>query len=180
MENDLNLSTFAQAGIGKLFIEVKNSITCKITSEPFTQQCKLLTHICFYGFQIDDSVVTNLSRAMQEGKLPVLSHFTIGKCQFNIRGKLSQLFSCQWPTLKYLNLNSSYLDRSDIKILSSHGTLLPKLSSLMLYFGCVTDCFIRETLLKHRQLPAEYSLPERRIENSILSMFMTYHLSMAS
>ena len=68
-------------------------------------------------------------------------------------------------------MNSSYLDRSDVEVFSRHETLLPQLSFLILYFGCVTEFMTHETLHKSYELPAEYWLPECVHEVSVLLMF---------
>ena len=170
MESKLDLAKFVRDPIEKLYIEVENWINFRVISHPFHERCLALKHLCFNGFLIDATTISALSEAMQQGKLPALSHLSIEKCKAAVKGKLSLLFPCPWPTLTHLNLNSSYLDESDIKVLSEHGNLLPKLSSLVLYLGCIADPAIREELHKIRQQPAPYPLLVRSLEERLKSM----------
>ena len=99
-----------------------------------------LTHLCFTQTVISENTLVALSKAMNMGHFPQLSHLSFGGCGTVLKGKLSLLLSSKWLTLTHLNLKGSCLEENDIQILSPclgcpDNAMLPYLSYLVLDFG---------------------------------------------
>ena len=103
--------------------------------------CPSLTHLCIMNQTIDRSVVQALSKAVQDGRLPSLSHLSLINCRrtpyrnsSNPPLGLSAIFKSTWPQIQYLNLCGTLLGRKDIAKLSetSRVNLLPSLQALFL------------------------------------------------
>ena len=80
------------------------------------QCCPFLTHISFVRLAVDDRVTVSLSKAMEEGKPPVLSALSFEDCE--LEGNFSMLFKPVWPSLVHLEFTGCYLERIDMKTLS--------------------------------------------------------------
>ena len=106
---------------------------CLIIAKRQIRRSPFLTEISFVEVDIDDSVLIELSNAVQMNFLPNLMSLSFERCGDSLKGKLSVLFGHKWSTLAHLNLRGSHLDKNDLMILPSG--VLPKLSSLALSLG---------------------------------------------
>ena len=99
-------------------------------------QCPSLTHLILENQRIPCSILQAISAAVQDGKLPHLSHLCFIRCS-GIERKLPILFESTWHKLTHLNLYETLLDISDFRGLftSTKNGLLPKLSALVLCVG---------------------------------------------
>ena len=84
---------------------------------------------------ISRQCIKALSKAVQEGKMPNLSHLSFADGGNKLQNKIPLLFETQWPTLTHLDLTGCELDNIDIQIVlgatnPKQENLLPKLCSL--------------------------------------------------
>ena len=135
----MELSTFTQRKIRKLHIQqsVIIGFQGRLFSKSELPTCKFLTHLTMSSvhLQLADSLFKALSKAVQEEKMPNLSHLSFADGGNKLQNKIPLLFETQWPTLTHLDLTGCELDNSDIQIVlgatnPKQENLLPKLCSL--------------------------------------------------
>ena len=136
-EGQIDLSVYLDSRISRLHIFGKqfSTFNCKVTSGPLKQRCDKLTHISINGLQITKSCLLALSDANKANKLPNLNNVDFSECRFLENNNIISLFQSAWPNLSELNINSWFLRKVDIDILSKHEDLLPWLTSLQVYLG---------------------------------------------
>ena len=103
------------------------------------KKCQCLTSLAFLGVQGDDSLLQCLSKAVVNGKLPILTHLVFNGSGSSVTGKLGQLltgvatFIC-WPKLTHLDLTRCSLDQNDAEVVyravQKCAAHFPELSSL--------------------------------------------------
>ena len=113
--------------------------------------CQHLTHLTFEHVNLHDSTIAALSRAVEDGRLPSVSHLSMQECD-GIRVNISSLFRSQWPKLVSLNL---YRVRFSIEGFEglirtlALGDSLPKITSLVISIyepSMITHLFKQKSL----------------------------------
>ena len=151
--NRIDIASFMKPGMGKLCLRdelLETDVYCSLTSKYSTQsgipKCPRMTHLSVSGYKLEYSATQALCKAANQGNLPVLTHLSFAHCRpaFTFVGRLPILFRCKWPSLTHLNLNNCQLNVKDLQTISAcladHDKgLLPKLTSLVLYFGDILD-----------------------------------------
>ena len=140
----MELSTFLEGNVSKLHFQ--QSVLTRFQNCLFSKSelpiCKFLTHLIMSSvrLQLADSVFKALSKAVQEGKMPNLSHLSFANGGNKLKNKIPLLFQTQWPILTHLDLTSCELDNSDIQIVlgatdPQQENLLPALYPLAILPG---------------------------------------------
>ena len=152
-----DLGSYIRPTMGKLCLRdtlQKLDTYCSLNAVVRIPKCPYLTHLSLSRFNLDQSILEALRKATQQGLLPCLTHLSLASCRpINaITGKLPVLFRCTWPTLIHMNLNECQLNFVDLPTISSflkNGDkgMLPKLTSLVLYFGDFFDKICAEKII---------------------------------
>ena len=145
-----DLSDCLRGSMRKLLLFDTYKFASRVMTEKQILLCPLLTNLTLDISQIDESVLTALNSAVNNGNLPVLAHLCFGGCGSSLMGKLWKLFHSQWPTLTNLNLDQCQLNQNDIETLTNClipgvNRKLPQLEGLVL--------FVNST--RKRKIPAE-------------------------
>ena len=148
--DEFDLSEVAKGDIKQLHLMCLPSGRSRLLNNSDISLCLSSTHLILTRLDIDNSLITALSKAAQTGNLESLSQLRFVGCK-GLKGKLPELFqTTRWPHLTELDLYKSDLDLTDrsIQVLSD----LPRLTSLSLSLDCVEiskegDLLI---LFKHR------------------------------
>ena len=135
----IEFSTFTQGNVTKLHMQhdMSQSYRCFLQNTHDLPSCQFLTHLSLTSskLDIDDSVFKALSKAVQEGKLPNLSHLSFARLKEVVKNKLHLLFQTPWSNLLQLDLSDCQLDENDVQIVlgatdPGQQNLFPVLSSL--------------------------------------------------
>ena len=135
----MDLITFSRGNVRKQHFQqsVVAVYQCFLLGTDELPSCPHLTHLSMESPQlhIEDSVFEALSKAVQEGTIPNLSHLSFADGGNKLRNKIPLLFQTQWLKLTHLDLTVCALNNSDIQIVfgatNPEGeTLLHALSSL--------------------------------------------------
>ena len=135
LESHFNLSPFLDERIERLHVLNISRSVCKIFCYPLTKRCPLLTHLYLRGLWVQKSVLTALSMAALDNKLPVLTRLDLPMCHFVETDSILQMFQCLQRTLTHLSLRNCFLSKDGLDIITGHKTLLPEVPSLELPFG---------------------------------------------
>ena len=138
-----------------------NQRLCNMSED--LQGSSTLTHLVLNYVRITQSVVTNLTRAVQEGNLPLLEHLDLEGCTFEGNSSLVNLFEPAWPVLMHLNLNHCPLTEKDqeLPLRLENTAKLPKFQILVLYcvrFGLPTPWASLRSLWLHALDIAAYQI----------------------
>ena len=171
MESEADLSKLISSEIGKIQVVCDITNNCRIVTNHLTSPYPGLTRIHIRGLTIDDTLLSNLAKS--SNMLLSLVGLSFELTRFSLMGKLSSLFTCSWPELTHLSLKSCFLNEADIRSLSRHGTVLPKLNSLELYLGEATDTLFDQNLSKSGELLDCYQYVERELDAPLFSLFKT-------
>ena len=135
LEPEVDFSVFMCPEISKIQLMCCGNQICRV-SFGFTQQrCDQLTHISIKELHVTKSCLVALSNANKAGYFPVLSHVEFPDCHFVDNNNIVSLFQSTWPNISALNVNTCFLSKVDVDVLSNHDSLLPSLNSLSLYLG---------------------------------------------
>ena len=98
--------------------------------------CLSLRHLAIMGLEVKEALLSVLSRAIQNSRLPNLSHLSLRYSSFETSRFLPVLFQSECTSVQYLNLYGCKLSIGDLELLGSVGhaekSFLPSLSSLLL------------------------------------------------
>ena len=109
MEHEVELTELITPEVGKIHVRFYIPNPCKLVSKPFRRSYPKLTQIQIRGLTIDDTLISSLSKAVTETKLPSLKYLGFELSGYSLKGKISSLFARQWPGgLKHLCLNSCF------------------------------------------------------------------------
>ena len=117
--------------------------------------CPSLRHLSIMGFKVNEALVSALSTAIQNSRLPNLSHLSFSCSYFETGGFLSVLFQSECSSVQYLDLYDCKLSTNDIEFLTTVGahaekSVLPNLCSLKLSpRSCLRNEKSLETILSH-------------------------------
>ena len=155
--DELDLSEVAKGDIKQLQLVSHPSGASRLLSNSGISFCPSLTRLTLTRLDIDESVITALSKAAQSGNLESLPQLRLVACK-GLKRKLPELFqTTRWPHLTDLDLHKSDLDMSDIQVLSDiprdpSTSTLPRLTSLVLSLDCIEAVKEKDllTLFRHR------------------------------
>ena len=150
----IDLSLFAHPSVETLHIhQALMKYHCFMFCKSEIQNCESLTTLTSLGVDIDKSILKYLSKAVETGNLPNVTHLGFNGSN-DTKGKLHPLFRCKWEKLAHLDLTKCNLDTNDMEIVCAQITgssevLLPALSSLAVSDNCISssrDQFTKEWL----------------------------------
>ena len=155
--DEFDLSKIAKGNIKQLHLMDPLFGNSRLLSNSDISFYPSLTRLILTRLDIDNSLITALSKAAQNGNLGSLSQLRFVACK-GFKGKLSELLqTTRWPHLTELDLYKNDLDLSDIQVLSDiprdpSTSTLPCLTSLSISLDCVEILKKGDllTLFRHR------------------------------
>ena len=135
LEHEVDFSVFMCPEISKIHLICFGNQICRVFFGFSQQRCDQLTDISIKGLHVTKSCLVALSNANKAGSFPVLSHVEFPDCHFVDDNNIKSLFQSIWQNLSALNVNTCFLSKVDVDVLSNHDSLLPSLNSLSLYLG---------------------------------------------
>ena len=115
--------------------------------------CPQLTHLTFNEIEIEEEVLSSLSKSVHGEHLPNLKYLSFRGCEGALQSRLGLLFEFTWPRLIHLDVSKCLLDSNDLMIIctatnSSLENKLPRLTSLAISPNDATSCTQDEILVQ--------------------------------